>query len=65
MKKTLLATTAFALFAITMSSCKCHNCKKTTDVDYHLCEKDFDSQSKYNDAVNYLEAQGYKCSIAN
>lgn len=60
MKSILLS--AFALCAITISSCnKCTVCSKSNEPDTRYCEKDFDSNTAYGIAIDLKEAQGYDC----
>ena len=61
-KKLLVLPVAALFISMSISSCsKCVVCKKTSEPETRICEKDYGSNTEYGFAVDVKESQGYTC----
>lgn len=63
MKKLFLFVAVGA--TIGLASCsKCKVCTKDKSPEVRICENDYNSNTAYGLAVDFQEAQGYKCKAS-
>jgi hypothetical protein len=63
MKNLFLFT--LAITSLGLGSCsKCKICTKDKSPEVRICEGDYSSTTSYGVAVDFQEAQGYKCKAS-
>ncbi len=60
MRKLIMALIVFGILGIASCS-KCTTCSPAQGADISVCDKDYSSESEYQEAVDSYESAGYSC----